>query len=615
MSLVGSLEDLGLGDILQIVSLSRKSGLLLIHSEQGEGRIVFCDGLVRAAYVKGEPEDLRSLLVESDFLGAEDFDRARKLSSERGVAVDEVLPECTSLTSESLDCLRREHVERAVFRIFSWVSGEFSFEVREQIDARDLEIVIQAGINAQYLTMEATRLVDEGGCAEGEAEAAVPEESSAISAVDDGPIFFSGEAGSDEASDSSSLASARETAEPTDAVEPEITSAERDSSGDAEAPEDVLALAATRREAPELEVEERAGARVEESPREEAPSRPGVVTASLIAIDPNLRSLEWQKQNLSEIFPRVHIFQNGESGIARIRQYLRRGEIPVVLVSIDLAAAKISGVESLGEFIRRIKLFAPSMPVLIARYETARSDQPVDSADAIVTGPNPALLADQEAWPTLTEEAERLRTEIAGCLKQPVYQGSDSKRAKRSSASSDAEGSEKLRNLRAVSERIRDPANQGEVLKLVLEFASETLSRVAMFMVRDEIALGVAQIGLPSGGGPDDAQFREIELPAAEVEWFQHVLEARTAFCSPATGDGDRALACRIGDREPAQAYIAPVLSGGQVVALLYADNLPGAEPIGDTSVIEIALHEAGLALERALLKRALSQVGDFPAS
>ncbi len=49
MSLVGSLEDLCLGDILQIVSLSRKSGLLLIHSEQGEGRIVFCDGLVRAA--------------------------------------------------------------------------------------------------------------------------------------------------------------------------------------------------------------------------------------------------------------------------------------------------------------------------------------------------------------------------------------------------------------------------------------------------------------------------------------------------------------------------------------------------------------------------------------
>ena len=163
MSLVGSLEDLGLGDILQIVSLSRKSGLLLIHSEQGEGRIVFCDGLVRAAYVKGEPEDLRSLLVEAGFISAEDFDRVAERSTAHGVPIVEVLSECTSLNRESLDSLRREQVERAVFRIFSWVVGEFSFEVREEIDPRDREILIPMGINAQYLTMEAARLGDEGG--------------------------------------------------------------------------------------------------------------------------------------------------------------------------------------------------------------------------------------------------------------------------------------------------------------------------------------------------------------------------------------------------------------------------------------------------------------------
>jgi len=620
MSLVGSLEDLGLGDILQIVSLSRKSGLLLIHSEEGEGRIVFCDGLVRAAYVKGEPENLRSLLVEAGFISAEDFDRAAELSSAHSVPVVEALCECTSLTRESLDSLRREQVERAVFRIFSWVVGEFSFEVREQIDPRDLEILIPTGINAQYLTMEATRLGDEGGHGEGEAETAVAEDASAISVVDDGPIFFSGEADSDGSSDSSSPPSVCEVAEPTDAGGLEIASVERDSSGDAASPEGVLAFAATRREAPELEVEQQAAAPVEESranppvkesPREEAPSRSGVAAASLIAIDPNLRSLEWQKLNLADAFRRVHIFQNGESGIARIRQYLRRGDIPVVLVSIDLAAARMSGVESLAEFIRRLKLLAPSMPVLVVRYQEARSGESIDAADAVLTGPDPASLIDRRAWPKLTEEAERFRAELAAWLKQPAQQTSESNRAKRSFAASDAKGPENLRDLRAVSERIRDPANHGEVLKLVLNFASEYVSRVALFMVRDEIAMGVAQIGLPRGGGPDDAQFREIELPAAEVEWFKQVLETRASLCSPAIGDGDRALARRIGGREPTQAYVAPILSGGRVVALVYADNLPGAETMGDMSVIEIALHEAGLALERALLQRALAQIGD----
>ncbi|MCH8083650.1 MAG: DUF4388 domain-containing protein [Myxococcales bacterium] len=703
MSLVGSLEDLGLGDILQIVSLSRKSGLLLIHSEQGEGRIVFCDGLVRAAYVKGEPEDLRSLVVEAGFISGEDFDRAAELSSAHGVPVAESLSECTSLTRESLDSLRREQVERAVFRIFSWVVGEFSFEVRDEIDARDLEILIPTGINAQYLTMEATRLDDEGARGSEGAESAVAEDGAAISEMDDGPIFFSGETDSDGSSDFGSPPSAREVVDPNDAVEldlasaePEIASMERDSSADAASPEAVLAFAATRREAPELEVEQSAVAPVEENPtvapveesptvapveesptvapveesptvapveerpavapveerpsvapveerpavapveerpavapveerpavapaaagsREEAPPRPGVAAVSLIAIDPNLSSLEWQKLNLAPFFSRVHIFQNGESGIARIRQYLRRGEIPVVLVSIDLAAEKISGVESLAEFIRRLKLLASSMPVLVVRYEEAQSGESIDAADAILTGPDPAALINRKAWPKLTEEAERFRTEIAGWLKQPVQSPSDSNRAVRSSTTSDATDSENLRTLRAVSERIRDPANHGEVLKLVLKFASERLSRVAMFMVRDEMALGVAQIGLPRGGGPDDAQFREIELPAADVEWFKSVLDARTSLCSPVIGDGDRALARRIGDREPAQAYVAPIVSGGRVVALLYGDNLPGEESVGDTSVIEIALHEAGLALERVLLERALAQIGDPSAS
>jgi hypothetical protein len=162
MSLVGSLEDLGLGDILQIISLSRKSGLLMIHSDEGEGRIVFRDGLVRAAFVKGEASDLRDLLITTGFVSDDEFERASELAAARGEPLDAIIPESTGLTKERLDSLRREHIERAVYRIFSWQGGEFSFEVRDEIDPRDSEILLATGINAQYLTMEATRMDDEG---------------------------------------------------------------------------------------------------------------------------------------------------------------------------------------------------------------------------------------------------------------------------------------------------------------------------------------------------------------------------------------------------------------------------------------------------------------------
>ena len=75
MSLVGSLEDLGLGDILQIVSLARKSGLLSLRSDLGQGRIVFEAGLVRAAYVKSAPETLSGLLAATGFAEPELIDR------------------------------------------------------------------------------------------------------------------------------------------------------------------------------------------------------------------------------------------------------------------------------------------------------------------------------------------------------------------------------------------------------------------------------------------------------------------------------------------------------------------------------------------------------------
>ena len=54
--------------------------------------------------------------------------------------------------------------------------------------------------------------------------------------------------------------------------------------------------------------------------------------------------------------------------------------------------------------------------------------------------------------------------------------------------------------------------------------------------------------------------------------------------------------------------YVAPVESGEQVVALLYADNAATGRALGDTSALEVIAHEAGLALDRAVLERALER-------
>jgi len=66
----------------------------------------------------------------------------------------------------------------------------------------------------------------------------------------------------------------------------------------------------------------------------------------------------------------------------------------------------------------------------------------------------------------------------------------------------------------------------------------------------------------------------------------------------------DRYLIGKLGGEKPADAFVGPILSEGNVVALIYGDNLPRQEAVGDTESFEIFLSQAGMAMERALLER-----------
>jgi hypothetical protein len=211
-------------------------------------------------------------------------------------------------------------------------------------------------------------------------------------------------------------------------------------------------------------------------------------------------------------------------------------------------------------------------------------------------------LINPSVWEEQGEVAKQFRADV-GCWSKGSIEPSPTAAPKvRPEASPAAESMQRLRELSA---QMRDPEMSGDVMSLVLDFAAESHSRVAMFMLRDETAIGMAQRGLAGGGGPSDDEFRKIELPAWDIAWFRRVLETGNPARSAPEGDGDQELALRLGGEAPTEAYVAPIASGGQIVALLYTDNLPSADPVGDTTVLEFAIHEAGFALERALLERA----------
>lgn len=168
MSLVGNLEDLSLGDILQIVSLSRKSGELVLCGSNREGKIVFKNGQVNRAVSTDFRENIGDLLVRRGIATIDVIKHAAEL--QRTVCPNQrlgtILTEKHGIPKETIDTLVKEQVEKIVYSFFSWNEGTFVFDLGDSDEAAatsfdPLQFMLDQGLNPQWLAMEGSRILDE----------------------------------------------------------------------------------------------------------------------------------------------------------------------------------------------------------------------------------------------------------------------------------------------------------------------------------------------------------------------------------------------------------------------------------------------------------------------
>jgi len=169
MSLDGYLEDLSVCDILQILSLSKKTGTLLLKSQCDEGSISFSEGQVIRAFSSCFPEGLGQLLCYADVITQEQVDSA--LSHQKSLAdhkpLGQLLVEMFKVPTELIEQAVQTQIEKIVFSFFSWKEGSFTFRM-EKLQSfgsalvNPLDFMLLKGLSPQRLAIKGQKICDQG---------------------------------------------------------------------------------------------------------------------------------------------------------------------------------------------------------------------------------------------------------------------------------------------------------------------------------------------------------------------------------------------------------------------------------------------------------------------
>jgi hypothetical protein len=168
MGLVGRLEDLGLPDIFQIISLTKKTGKLTLTRREGTGVIIFKAGQIIYASSDSIRETLGNILVCQKLITEATLIAALEVQhrSPTGKRLGAILVEKGYLTKETLEKVIKQQIEKVVCEFITWKSGFFKFDVLSlrngdevEVDAQDF--LIHTGLNPEYLVLEGIRKMDE----------------------------------------------------------------------------------------------------------------------------------------------------------------------------------------------------------------------------------------------------------------------------------------------------------------------------------------------------------------------------------------------------------------------------------------------------------------------
>lgn len=180
-TLEGRLGDVSIGDLLQFLALSRRTGRVDITRRDEKAIVVVRDGRLLYAATGSAKETLGHMLVARHLVSQEDLEQAlREHRADPQEHLGSVLVRRGLLSDETLEELISEQIEEVLAEILMWPSGRFSFtplrlESHGEVEVSPDRLRLDAGIAADQILLRLSSRTDEDS-REGRRRAAGDEE-------------------------------------------------------------------------------------------------------------------------------------------------------------------------------------------------------------------------------------------------------------------------------------------------------------------------------------------------------------------------------------------------------------------------------------------------------
>src|SRR5687768_5626967 len=128
MAIKGSLREASLPDVLQLLSMGKKTGCLAVTHRNNFGYIYFDKGRISFASIVNRRDRLGDILVKSGLITQADLEQAiAAQSKQRDKRLGDILVLQGLITREVLHQQIRVQIEEAVYFLFTWTLGTFNF--------------------------------------------------------------------------------------------------------------------------------------------------------------------------------------------------------------------------------------------------------------------------------------------------------------------------------------------------------------------------------------------------------------------------------------------------------------------------------------------------------